>query len=79
MEEGEPTGLTCIAQGDPEPTVSWSFQVSSPYTEKKDKDRKKSKVVAAAWGAESSHLFATLVAILHQNDLKNRMNCVRTI
>ena len=44
-----------------------------------DKDREeKAKVVAADWGAKSIPFFAAL-AILHQDDLKNRMNCTRTI
>ena len=34
----------------------------------------KAKVVAASWGTELLHLLAAL-AILHQDDLKNRMNC----
>ena len=33
----------------------------------------KAKVVTAVWGTEFIKLFAGL-AILHQNDLKNRMN-----
>ena len=36
------------------------------------------RVVATAWGAESIHFFATL-AILHQDERKNRMNCTRKI
>ena len=38
------------------------------------KSEGKAKVVAAAWGAEFIKYFAML-AILHQDDLKNRMNC----
>ena len=41
------------------------------------KAEKKAKVVAAAWGAELIQFFA-MQAILHQDDLKNRMNCTRT-
>ena len=42
------------------------------------KTKEKAKVVAAAWGTESIHFFAVL-AILHQDDLKKRMSCPRTI
>ena len=37
----------------------------------------KSKVVAAVWGIEFLQFLAAL-AILHQDDMKNRMNCTRT-
>ena len=42
------------------------------------KTKEKAKVVAAAWGAELIQFLAAL-AILNQDDLKNRMNCTRTI
>ena len=42
------------------------------------KTEEKAKVVAALWGAELIQFLATL-AILHTDDLKNRMNCTRTI
>ena len=42
------------------------------------KTEKKAKVLAAVWGTESMHFFAVL-AILHQDDVKNWMNCTRTI
>ena len=35
------------------------------------------KVVAASWGTELLHLLAAL-AILHKDDLKNRIICTRT-
>ena len=38
----------------------------------------KAKVVAAAWGPELIQFFAAL-AILHQDDLMNRMNSTRTM
>ena len=40
--------------------------------------RRKTEEKAAAWGADLIHFFAPL-AVLHQVDLKNRMNCTRTI
>ena len=45
------------------------------------KTEEKAKVVAAVWGADSIHFFATLAifSILHQDDMKNRINCTRTI
>ena len=45
------------------------------------KTDEKAKVVAAAWGAELNqliNLFAAL-AILHQDNLKNMINSIRTI
>ena len=42
------------------------------------KTEEKAKVVAACLGAELIQ-FTTAVAILHQEDLKNRINCNRTI
>ena len=43
------------------------------------KIEERAKVVAPAWGrAVSVNLFAALV-ILHQDDVKNRMNCTRMI
>ena len=42
------------------------------------KTEEKAKVIAAAWGAEAIHFFASL-DILHHDDFKNRMNCTRTI
>ena len=38
----------------------------------------KAKVVAAVWGTEFIKFLAAL-AIFHQTDLKNRMNCTRMI
>ena len=40
------------------------------------KTEEKAKVVAAAYGAESINFFASL-AILHQDNLKNKMNSSR--
>ena len=42
------------------------------------KTDEKAKVVAAAWVAELIKFLAAL-SVLHQDDLKNRMNCTRTI
>ena len=39
---------------------------------------KKAKVVAAVWGTEFSKLLAAL-AVLHQDDMKKRMNRTRMI
>ena len=38
----------------------------------------KEKVVAAVWGTEHIQFLAAL-AVLHWDDLKNRMNCTRMI
>ena len=38
----------------------------------------KAKVVAAVWGTELIQFFAAL-AVLHEDNLKNRMNCTRMI
>ena len=48
------------------------------HRRKIETEEKAKVVVAAAWGAESLHFFAAL-AILPQDDLKNRMNCTRTM
>ena len=40
---------------------------------KKDKYRREGKVIAAAWGMEMIQFLAAQ-AILHQDDLKKRMN-----
>ena len=45
---------------------------------KKIMTEEKAKVVAAVWGTELIQFLAAL-AILHQDDLKIRMNCTRTI
>ena len=45
---------------------------------KKLTTEEKAKVVAAVWGTELIQFLAAL-AILHQDDLKIRMNCTRTI
>ena len=42
------------------------------------KTKEKAKVVAAVWGGGGIYFFAAL-AILYQDDLKNRMSCTRTI
>ena len=42
------------------------------------KTEEKAKVAAAAWGTELIKFFAAL-AILHQDDLMNRMNSTRTM
>ena len=52
---------------------------SSIQHRRRIKTKEKAKVVAPAWGrAVSVNLFAALV-ILHQDDVKNRMNCTRMI
>ena len=38
----------------------------------------KAKVVAAVWGTELL-LFLALLAVLHQDDMKKRMNCTKMI
>ena len=48
------------------------------YQRRRIKTEEKAKVVVAPWGAESINFFVAL-AILHQDDLKNRMICTRTI
>ena len=48
------------------------------HAKKKEKKEEKAKVMAAAWLALLIQFLATL-AIIHQDDLKNRMNCTRTI
>ena len=47
-----------------------------PQRRRNIKTEEKAKVVAAAWRAELSQFFATL-AIFHQDDFKNRINCTR--
>ena len=47
-------------------------RVTVQYTEEK------AKVVAGVWGIECSQFLAAL-AILHQDDMKNRMNCTRML
>ena len=42
------------------------------------KKEEKAKVVAAIWGTEIIKFLAAL-AVLHEDDLKNRMNCTRMI
>ena len=42
------------------------------------KTEEDAKVVAAAWGAELNKFLAAQ-AILHQDDLKNNVNCTRII
>ena len=42
------------------------------------KTEEKAKVVAAVWGTESIYFFASQ-AIMHQDDLKNRINSTWTI
>ena len=48
------------------------------YSRRRIKTEEKAKVATAVWGAESIYFLAAL-AILYQDDLKNRMNCTRTI
>ena len=48
----------------------------SEYHRIRIKTEEKAEGVDAAWGAELIQFFAAL-AILHQDDLKNRMNCTR--
>ena len=50
----------------------------TPYRTRINTEEKAKNFVAAAWGAELIQFLAAL-AILHQDDLKNMMNCVRTI
>ena len=50
--------------------ISWGQRTRS-YTEEK------AKVVAASWGTEFLKFLAA-AAILHQDDLKNRLICTRT-
>ena len=47
-----------------------------PQRRRNIKTKEEAKVVAAAWRAELSQFFATL-AIFHQDDFKNRINCTR--
>ena len=54
------------------------FMRDGPEPYRRIKTEEKAKDVAAAWGAELIKFVAAL-AILHQDDLKNRMNCTRTI
>ena len=54
------------------------FRRESQMHRQRIKTEKKAKVLAAVWGTESMHFFAVL-AILHQDDVKNWMNCTRTI
>ena len=49
-----------------------------PQTRRRIKTEEKAKVVIAAWGAALIQFLAAL-AILHQENLKNRMNCTRRI
>ena len=46
------------------------------YNRRRIKTEEKAKVATAVWGAESIYFLAAL-AILYQDDLKNRMNCTR--
>ena len=43
-----------------------------------DKGEEKAKLIAAVWGTEFIKFLATL-AVLHQDDLNNRMICTRMI
>ena len=54
------------------------MHVLEPTHRRRIKTEEKAKVVAAAWGAELIEFLAAL-AILHQDDLKNRVNLTRTI
>ena len=49
-----------------------------PEHRRRIKTGENAKVVAAAWRAEWIKFIAAL-AILHQDDLKNRMKCTKTI
>ena len=50
------------------------------YHRRRIKTEEKAKVLAAAWGEGAELIkFLAKLAILHQDDLKNRMNCTRTI
>ena len=50
----------------------------SPCSIEKDLYSREAKVVGAVWGTEFIQLLAML-SILHQDDLKNRINCTRMI
>ena len=54
------------------------MHLSILYSRRRIKTEEKAKVATAVWGAESIYFLAAL-AILYQDDLKNRMNCTRTI
>ena len=80
---------TCLGEGE-EPGPGDQHHVEhnlhSCFIEKKEacyhrrriKTEKKAKVVVGVWGVELIQFLAVL-AILHQDDLKNRINCTRTI
>ena len=54
------------------------FKMAVNHSDHRRWIREEKVKVAAAWGAELIHFLAAL-AILHQDDLKNRMNCTKTI
>ena len=56
----------------------WFFDRPNQGHRRGIKTEEKTKVVAAAWGAEFIQ-FLVALAILHQYDLKYRMSCTRTI
>ena len=53
----------------------WAYLAKCETHRRRIKTEVKAKVIAAAWGAELIQFLAMLLlANLHQNDIKNRMN-----
>ena len=55
-------------------TDKYSYCAFCAYCRRRIYTEEKAKVVAAVWGTELIKFLAALVAILPQDDLKNRMN-----
>ena len=57
--------------------ISTSHRLIDPQHRKRILTKEKAKVVVASWGTEFLPFLAAL-AILNQDDLKNRLICTRT-